>query len=158
MPVGIGLGLLTTLIAMSHTPGDRHDGWGIARSLLFLGNLPACLGYVGLVVTLLHSRTAFARIRVLAPLGRMALTNYLLQSLICMTYFYGFALGHWGMPRGQQVLFVALVYGLQIVFSHWWLARFRYGPMEWLWRGFTYRQVPPLRVTSASAATPTPAA
>ena len=92
---------------MSHTPGDRYDGWGIARGLLMLGNLPACLGYVGLVVTMLHSRTASSRIRVLAPLGRMALTNYLMQSLICMTFFYGFGLGHWGMPRAQQVLFVA---------------------------------------------------
>ena len=152
LPVGIGLGLLTGFIAMSHTPGERYDGWGIARGLVMLGNLPACLGYVGLVVTMLHSRTALSRIRVLAPLGRMALTNYLMQSLICMVFFYGFGLGHWGMPRAQQVLFVAAVYAAQIAFSHWWLARFRYGPMEWLWRGFTYRQVPPLRIAGAPAA------
>ena len=158
LPVGIGLGVLTGFIAMSHTPGDRHDGWGIARGLTMLGNLPACLGYVGLVVTMLHSRTIWSRIRVLAPLGRMALTNYLMQSLICVLFFYGFALGHWGMPRAQQVLFVALVYGAQIAFSHWWLARFRYGPMEWLWRGFTYRQVPPLRRDGLPAAAPTQAA
>ena len=153
LPVGIGLGLLTGFIAMSHTPGERHDGWGITRGLLLLGNLPACLGYVGLVVTMLHSRGAWSRIRVLAPVGRMALTNYLMQSLICMCFFYGFGLGHWGLPRAQQVLFVAGVYAAQIAFSHWWLARFRYGPMEWLWRGFTYRQVPPLRITGTPAAT-----
>ena len=155
LPVGIGIGLLTSLIAMSHTPGDRYDGWGIARGLTMLGNLPACLGYVGLVVTMLHSRTALSRIRVLAPAGRMALTNYLMQSLICVIYFYGFGLGHWGMPRAQQVLFVAAVYAAQIAFSHWWLARFRYGPMEWLWRGFTYRQVPPMRKAGAPATVPT---
>jgi uncharacterized membrane protein YeiB len=68
-----------------------------------------------------------------------------MQSLICMVFFYGFALGHWGMPRAEQVLFVLVVYAAQIALSHWWLARFRYGPMEWLWRGFTYRQVPPWR-------------
>ena len=151
LPVGIGLGLLTGFIAMSHTSGERHDGWGIAQGLLMLGNLPACLGYVGLVVTMLHSRTALSHIRVLAPLGRMALTNYLMQSLICMSFFYGFGLGHWGMPRAQQVLFVVAVYAAQIAFSHWWLARFRYGPMEWLWRGFTYRQVPPLRIAVSRA-------
>jgi uncharacterized membrane protein YeiB len=145
LPLGIGLGVLSGLIAMSHTPGDRHDGWTIARGLILLANLPACLGYVGLVVTMLHSRTAWSRVRVLAPAGRMALTNYLMQSLICMVFFYGFALGHWGMPRAEQVLFVLVVYAAQIAFSHWWLARFRYGPMEWLWRGFTYRQVPPWR-------------
>lgn len=158
LPVGIGLGLLTCFIAMSHTPGDRHDGWGIARGLVMLGNLPACLGYVGLVVTMLHSRSALSHIRVLAPAGRMALTNYLMQSLICTTIFYGYGLGHWGLPRAQQVLFVAVVYAAQIAFSRWWLARFRYGPMEWLWRGFTYRQVPQMRRGEAPAGAPTQAA
>jgi uncharacterized protein len=158
LPVGIGLGLLTCFIGVSHTPGDRHDGWGIARGLVMLGNLPACLGYVGLVVTMLHSRSRWSRIRVLAPLGRMALTNYLMQSLICMAFFYGFGLGQWGLPRSQQVLFVLGVYAAQIAFSHWWLARFRYGPMEWLWRGFTYRQAPPLRITGRPDAAPPQAA
>jgi uncharacterized protein len=132
---------------MSHIPGDRTDGWGIARALTNLGSLPACLGYVGLVVLMLHGKSRlFARIAVLAPMGRMALTNYLMQSLICSLYFYGYALGHWGMPRGQQVVFVLVVYALQVAFSHWWLSRFRYGPMEWFWRGYTYRQVPPFRL------------
>ncbi|MEO8312757.1 MAG: DUF418 domain-containing protein [Caldimonas sp.] len=149
LPIGIGLGVLGSLIAVSHTPGDRHDGWVINRGLLILGNLPACLGYVGLVVTMLHSRGAASRIRVLAPAGRMALTNYLMQSVICMFVFYGFGLGRWGMPRAEQVLFVIAVYAAQIAFSGWWLARFRYGPMEWLWRSFTYRQVPPLRIAGA---------
>ena len=151
LPAGIGLGLLTGFIALSHTPGDRHDGWDIARGLLMLGNLPACLGYVGLVVTMLHSRTALSRIRVLAPAGRMALTHYLMQSLICMGVFYGFGLGRWGMPRAQQVAFVLAVYAVQVAFSHWWLGRFQYGPMEWLWRGFTYRQVPPLHIVASRA-------
>jgi uncharacterized membrane protein YeiB len=145
LPLGIGLGLLGSLIATSHTPGDRYDGWGIAVGLSILGNLPACLGYVSMVVLMLHSQTVFSRIRVLGPLGRMALTNYLTQSLICAIYFYGYALGHWGMPRAQQVLFVLVVYTAQIAFSHWWLSRFHYGPMEWLWRGFTYGHVPQLR-------------
>ena len=155
LPVGIGIGVLTGLIAMSHTPGERYDGWGIARGLVMLGNLPACLGYVGLVVIMLHSRTAFSRIRLLAPAGRMALTNYLMQSLICVTFFYGFGLGQWGLPRAQQVLFVVVVFAAQIAFSWWWLTRFRYGPMEWLWRGFTYRQVPRLRIDASPAAAPT---
>jgi len=144
LPLGIGLGLLGSLIATSHTPGDRYDGWGIAVGLSILGNLPACLGYVGIVVLMLHSQTVFSRIKVLGPLGRMALTNYLTQSLICAIYFYGYALGHWGMPRAQQVVFVLVVYAAQIAFSHWWLSRFHYGPMEWLWRGFTYGHVPQL--------------
>jgi uncharacterized membrane protein YeiB len=157
LPVGIGIGLLGSAIAMSHTPGDRLDGWGIASGLLFLGNLPACLGYVGLIVVMLHSRGPWSHVRLLAPMGRMALTNYLMQSLICMTWFYGFAVGHWGMPRAQQLVFVVLVYALQVAFSHWWLARFRYGPMEWFWRGFTYRQVPPFRIGARTPQPPHPA-
>ena len=151
MPVGIGLGLLSSLIAMSHTPGDRYDGWGIAVGLSTIGNLPACLGYVGMVVLMLHSNTVFSRISVLGPLGRMALTNYLTQSLIAATYFYGYAMGHWGMPRAQQVLFVLVVYSAQIVFSYWWLSVFHYGPMEWLWRGFTYGHVPQFRRRAIAA-------
>ncbi|MBA4177459.1 MAG: hypothetical protein C0505_13015 [Leptothrix sp. (in: Bacteria)] len=146
LPIGIGLGLAGSLIAMSHTPGDRTDGWGIVRGLMMVGSLPACLGYVGLVVLMLHSRSGVSRIRVLAPVGRMALTNYLMQSLICAVYFHGYALGHWGMPRAQQVVFVLVVFAAQVAFSHWWLSKFRYGPLEWFWRGFTYRQVPPLRI------------
>ena len=158
LTIGIGLGALTGFIAMSHTPGDRYDGWGIARGITMLGNLPACLGYVGLVVTMLHSRTVLSNIRVLAPAGRMALTNYLMQSLICTIWFYGYGLGHWGLPRAPQVLFVLGVFAAQVAFSHWWLARFRFGPMEWLWRGFTYRQVPPMRSAGAPAGVPTQAA
>jgi uncharacterized membrane protein YeiB len=144
LPFGIGLGLAGSLIAVSSTPGDPHDGFVAARGLAMLGNLPACLGYVGMVVVLLHSRSPWARIGILAPFGRMALTHYLLQSVICASVFYGYGLGQWGMARSVQVVFVVLVLALQIAVSHWWLARFRFGPMEWLWRGFTYRQTPPL--------------
>ena len=145
LPIGIGIGLLGSLITMSHTPGDRYDGWQIAFGLTTTGSLPASLGYVGLVVLMLYSGTALSRIRVLGPLGRMALTNYLAQSLISAFYFYGYAMGHWGMRRARQLLFVLVVYAVQIAYSHWWLARFQYGPMEWLWRGFTYWHIPQFR-------------
>ncbi len=146
LPVGIGLGLLGSLIATGHTPGDQRDGWGIARGLIAMGSLPACLGYVGMVVLMLHSNTVLSKVSVLAYAGRMALTNYLTQTVICVTLFYGFALGNWGLPRAQQLLLVLVVYAAQIAFSRWWLSKFRYGPMEWVWRGFTYRQLPALRV------------
>jgi uncharacterized membrane protein YeiB len=118
-------------------------------AMMMIGNLPACLGYVGLIVLMLHGGGVLARIRVLAPLGRMALTNYLSHSIIGTLYFYGYGLGHWGMGRAAQVLFVAVVITLQVIFCHWWLARFRYGPMEWLWRAITYWQIPPMRREAA---------
>ena len=145
LPFGIGLGLLGSLIAVSHVPDAERDGFLMAHGLAMLGNLPACLGYVGLVVLMLHSNSTFARIRVLAPLGRMALTTYLTQSVICSLYFYGYGLGHWGMARAWQLVFVVFVLGLQLAFSHWWLARYRFGPVEWLWRALTYRQTPTMR-------------
>lgn len=145
LPFGIGLGLLGSLIAVSHVSGAERDGFMMAQGLAMLGNLPACLGYVGLVILMLHSDSAFAKIRVLAPLGRMALTTYLTQSLLCTFYFYGYGLGHWGMARAWQMVFVVLVLALQLTLSHWWLARYRFGPVEWLWRALTYRQTPAMR-------------
>lgn len=145
LPIGIGMGLLGSMVAMSHVAGDNHDGFQFARGLMMLGNLPACLGYVGLVVLMLHSQSVFSHIRVLAPAGRMALTNYLLQSVLCAGYFYGYGLGQWGMGRAMQVVFVVCVFVVQIALSHWWLARYRFGPMEWVWRAFTYRTTPAMR-------------
>jgi uncharacterized protein len=142
LPIGIGLGLLGSAISMSHTPGDNYDGFQLARGLAMLGNLPASLGYVGLVVLMLHSRSVFSHIRVLAPVGRMALSNYILQSVICSWYFYGYGLGNWGMGRATQLGFVLIVFVLQIGLSHWWLSRYRFGPLEWVWRAFTYRSTP----------------
>lgn len=158
LPVGIGLGLAGSVVAMSHTPGTQDDGWTFAQGLSMLGNLPACLGYVGLVVVMLHSRGPLSNIRVLAPVGRMALSNYLLQSLIGTTFFYGYALGHWGLGRAAQIVFVVVVFAAQIVLSHWWLRHFRYGPMEWLWRAFTYGRTPAFRVGATPLARGAPSA
>jgi uncharacterized membrane protein YeiB len=151
LPLGIGLGLLGSLIATSSTLGDRHDGFLLAMGLAGLGSLPASLGYVGLVVMALHSNSVFAKIRVLAPVGRMALTNYLTQSLVSTLFFYGYGAGQWGLARSWQVVFVAVVFALQVAFSHWWLARYRYGPMEWVWRAFTYRRSPAMRLSAPAA-------
>jgi len=145
LPFGIGLGLFASSIATSRTPGLENDPFQMALALMSIGNLPASLGYVSLIVLMLHSQTALAKIAVLAPLGRMALTNYLMQSVIGTLFFYGYGLGNWGMGRAWQVLFVAVVISLQLAWSHWWLARFRYGPMEWFWRAITYWRAPPMR-------------
>ncbi len=82
----------------------------------------------------------------LAPYGRMALTNYLAQSLICSVLFYGQGFGYYGLDRiGQLGIAIAIV-GVQVPMSHWWLSRFRYGPMEWLWRAITYWNIPAMRL------------
>lgn len=86
------------------------------------------------------------RLRILAPVGRMALTNYLTHSIVCTTIFYGYGFGLYDQitPLGQ-LAFVVLIYGTQIIFSGWWMRRFRFGPMEWLWRSLTYGKAQPMR-------------
>ena len=91
------------------------------------------------------------RLQILAPVGRMALTNYLLQSLICTTIYYGYGLGLFGTVGAMAGIGLSLIiYVLQIPWSHWWLARFHFGPVEWLWRTLTYGRVQPFRLTPSS--------
>lgn len=89
----------------------------------------------------------------LAPVGRMALTNYLLQSVICTTLFYGYGFGLFGkMGAAAGLVLTLAIYALQIVWSRWWLARFQFGPVEWLWRTLTYGRAQPLRLPEVAAA------
>ncbi len=153
LPIGIGLGVLGSAIAMHAVPGSRGtEGWQLASGMQALGNLPASIGYVSLVILMLYSASPLNKVSVLAPFGRMALTNYLMQSLVASVFFFGYGFGNWGISRVDQMLFVAVLAAVQIVFSHLWLSRFRYGPMEWLWRAVTYWQIPPMRIGTPAAA------
>jgi uncharacterized protein len=148
LPIGIAMSLLSASIVTSRVRGINDGEFQMALGLMMLGNLPACLGYVGTLVLLWHGR-ARALLAPLARAGRMALTNYLSQSIIGTLFFYGYGLGHWGMGRAWQLIFVVVVFALQIAFSHWWLARFRYGPMEWQWRWATYGRRPAMRLSAS---------
>ncbi|MFN7161804.1 MAG: DUF418 domain-containing protein [Fimbriimonadales bacterium] len=86
----------------------------------------------------------------IAAAGRMALTNYLMQSVVCTLLFYGYGFGlHDRVGIAQGVGLTVLIWGVQVVLSALWLARFQYGPMEWLWRSLTYGKRLPLRRTPA---------
>lgn len=91
------------------------------------------------------------RLRFLAPVGQMALTNYLTQSLVCTTLFYGYGGGLYDQitPVGHITL-VVVIYGVQLFLSRWWMQRLRFGPMEWLWRSLTYGRAQPLKRISTS--------
>jgi uncharacterized protein len=98
------------------------------------------LGYLSWVTL------GWRRLHFLAPAGRMALTNYLLQSLLWTWVFFGYGLGLWGeIPRAAQVPLALVFFAAQILFSRWWLERFRFGPAEWLWRSLTYWRLQPMR-------------
>lgn len=100
-------------------------------------------------IVLLAQRTVWRRrLAPLAAVGRMALTNYLMQSLVCTAIFNGYG---WVGLYGKVSTFAGLgltvvIYMLQIAASRFWLQRFRFGPAEWLWRSLTYRRLQPLRV------------
>ncbi|RCK76820.1 MAG: putative membrane protein [Anaerolineae bacterium] len=86
------------------------------------------------------------RLQVLAPVGQMALTNYLIQSIVCTLIFYGYGLGLFGkIGHAAGIGLTFVIYLLQIPFSHWWMKRFYYGPAEWLWRSLTYGKLQPIR-------------
>lgn len=79
----------------------------------------------------------------LTNVGRMALTNYVAQTLICVAFFKGFNL-EGKVGAGWLLLMTFVIYGMQAVLSTWWLGRFRYGVLEWLWRSMTFGKLQPL--------------
>ena len=86
-------------------------------------------------------------LRALGATGRMALTTYLTQSIVCTLLFYGYGLGWYGRVGFTGMLIITLVlFGIQMAVSVWWLERFRFGPAEWLWRTVTYGRAPRMRV------------
>ncbi len=96
--------------------------------------------YVATIVRCVYNEKWRQRLAPMAIAGRMPLTNYLMQTAIATTLFYGWGFGLWGKVGHALDLLLALVifFGVQIPLSKWWLARHELGPMEWLWRRLTY--------------------
>ncbi len=98
--------------------------------------------YISSITLLCQKEIWMTRLKFLAPVGQMALTNYLLQTVICMFLFYGFGLGFYGKVTPEVgILITIAIFTVQIFLSKAWMARFKYGPLEHLWRLFTYRGV-----------------
>ena len=101
--------------------------------------------YIAGIVLLMDARPSVPVLRALAAAGRMALSNYLAQSLIATTLFYGYGFGLAGDVGRLGTMGIALlVFAAQVLFSMIWLRHFRHGPMEWLWRTLTYRARQPM--------------
>jgi uncharacterized protein len=118
--------------------GEQYNYWG---------SLAVSAAYVGILMLFCLSGAGARLKHALRCVGQMAFTNYLMHSIICTTLFYGHGLGYFGhFSRVEQLLTVAGVWLAQLIYSPLWLARFRYGPFEWLWRSLTYwRREPMLR-------------
>jgi uncharacterized protein len=111
----------------------------------YVGSIVVALGHIALVMLLIKTGFVQGLLQRFAAVGRMALTNYLMHSIVLTTVFYGYGLALYGsIPRFGQMSFVAAVIGLQLVLSPWWLARYQFGPAEWLWRSLTYWKRQPM--------------
>jgi uncharacterized protein len=117
--------------------GSQFNYWG---SILLV------FSYICLVMLFFKSEKFKSLKLRLASVGRMALTNYLLQSIICMFIFYGIGLGLYGdVSRMVQLLIVFGIWIVQLYYSKPWLDRFYFGPFEWFWRSLTYLRWQPFR-------------
>jgi uncharacterized protein len=115
-------------------------GFGLVRDMWL------AFAYMGLVLLLVaHNRDWLRRLAAFGWTGRMALTNYMVQVMILDFTFSKYALGLEVRPLVGLTMAVAL-FAVGALFSRWWLARFRYGPIEWLWRSATYGNWQSLRV------------
>ena len=143
--IGIGAGLPLAIASVVVTALGDYD-----RSVAFigqipntLGTIPAALGYMSLVV--LWDRSPDSRLKLrLRAVGRMALTNYLSQTLLGVAVLT-VLLGDVAVGRTGVLVFVLAVWALQLWWSQAWLDRFLFGPAEWLWRVGTYRRRQPFR-------------
>ncbi|WP_147804876.1 DUF418 domain-containing protein [Alkalicoccus halolimnae] len=136
--------LLTALFAALKFDVTGLPFWmadGLAQGLNLIAGPLLMLFYVSVMVLLLHGKAPGLISTSLAAVGKMALTNYLMQSIICVLIFFGFGFGLYGSVGAFTGMVLAiLIYFAQIVFSRVWLTRFNQGPMEALWRKWTYKK------------------
>ena len=149
----LSLGLLTQMACVgAHHLLTPDQPQSILTLIVKLANLISApmvsCGYAtGLALLFQHPRWK-ARVLWLAPVGRMALTNYLTQSIFFVTFYSGIVTGLYGrVGPAWNMLAAILFYLAQLLFSHWWFRHFRFGPVEWFWRGLTYLKWPRMRVT-----------
>lgn len=149
---GLVLGLAGGVTRMLMPSSFRLEPLNIAGAAVYaVGVHPLAMAYIA-GFALLWQRAAVKRILSrLAPMGRMALTNYLTHSVVGVSIYYGYGLGWYGrMPTLVTFLVVVpSILAAQVILSGVWLRRFHYGPMEWLWRRATYGRALPLRIAPA---------
>jgi len=115
-----------------------------------IGATALSLFYIAAILLLVRNAKVIKYLLPFASVGRMALSNYLFHTLICTTIFYSYGLGLYGkFGPAASLLFVLLIYVIQIPMSKWWLKRFKFGPVEWLWRSLTYGKRQPMRLSLA---------
>jgi uncharacterized protein len=150
--LGLGAGLSLTILTSSLV---RPMIFGQAQGELYLiGELALTIGYAATIMYVTTMNWGRKALGWAAPLGRMAFTNYVMQSLIFSFLFFGWGLGLYGIRSAPALLLGICVYVFQVFFSAAWLRRFRFGPIEWLWRTIMYGVIQPMKRPSVLGDTP----
>ena len=135
-------GLMLLVAATGIVGGATLTILGFLKNPLFAdpsGTILLALGYAAAIIGIANLASGKTLLGWAVPLGRMAFTNYLMQSLIFSSIFYGYGLGLFGRLGVTSALAIGIaVYIGQVFFSRWWLRHYRYGPVEWLWRTLMY--------------------
>lgn len=145
LSIGLMLSIAGAFISLHPVAKVAIEVQAGGQTIFYYGQFVLCAGYIGMFVKLASKAWFIKSFSWLAPLGKMALTNYITHSIILTTIFYGYAGGMFGqIARGNQMLIVVAVILAQVIFCTLWLKFFRFGPLEWLWRSITYMKFQPL--------------
>jgi len=153
--IGFGIGLPLTAYGAEASIAHGFDvvqNFTADSHFNYFGSILVSLAYISIVMIISKRNLVRGLQHRLAAVGRTAFSNYLLQTLICTTIFYGYGLGLFGRLERIYLLGVVLaVWIFQLYISPIWLRRYRLGPAEWLWRSLTYRRRQPFRVTPSTS-------
>ena len=144
--IGIGVGVFLNYLVLKMEYANKFDMVAVTQKWDFsyyqIRRLFQTMGYLSLLI-LLYKVIPFRKILgIFAPVGQMAFTNYLMQSIIMSTIFLG--MGWFGKLQRYEIYYVVVgVWIFQIIFSNIWLRYFLFGPFEWLWRSLTYQHKQP---------------
>lgn len=146
LPIGAVISMYVASV-MVWLPRGKVSLWGFFAGILWLpGAHVLAAGYMSGLAVLFQRQDWRKRLAPFAAVGRMALTDYLMQSVFFTLFFYHYTTGLFGrIGPAVGLIPTVLFYALQVAFSNWWLGKYRFGPMEWLWRGMTYGKFPPMR-------------
>jgi uncharacterized protein len=158
--LGLGFGAMAAKQVLATTAGytafgTQHAGpvVQLAGDLLFAyGTTALALGYAAALLLAAQTRRGRAVLGPLADVGRMSLSVYLTQTLMFTTLFYGYGFGQaFRLGPAAVTGWAAIFFAVQVVACRWWSRRFRFGPMEWLWRSLTYLAWQPMRLGGDAA-------
>jgi len=147
---GMGLGLFLTWLRLGDIMQYKFNAFEIIKHKRIeyyeISRTLRSIGLFGLIMLLYKSGWFNWLFRLLRPVGQMAFTNYLMQSLMAALFFYGIGFGMMGKLQRYEVYMVAMaIWAIEITWSHIWLRYFRFGPLEWCWRSLTYWKKQPMR-------------